>query len=233
MTTQDKKPDYLGHRQRVRQRFLQGEGRDMADYELLEFVLMQALPRRDVKPLAKEMISRFGSFADVINAPNHELLQISGIKENALALLKVIKVAAIRMSWQTLKSSDQPIINDYDSLIDFCRSSMCFSDVEELCLIYLDTRLHVIKTEIIQKGTISCVAIHPREIVKAAMANNASAIIMVHNHPSGSTKPSKADIEMTFAVKEACKAISVRFCDHLIISRSGYFSFNENRLLIG
>ena len=232
MTTKDKEPDYVGHRQRMRQRFLLSEGRDMADYELLELVLMQVIPRRDVKPLAKAMISRFGSFADVINAPNSELLSISGVKESVLTILKVIKTASLRTSWQTLAGMDAPIISNYDSMVYFCSSSMCFSDVEELRLIYLDNRLRLLGTEIMQKGTINTVSIHPREIIKAAMANHAAAIIMVHNHPSGDTTPSRADIEMTRLVNEACKSVSIRLCDHLIIGRRGFFSFSSNRLLM-
>ncbi len=231
MTTGDKEPDYLGHRQRMRSRFLISEGRDMADYELLELLLMQAIPRRDVKPLAKAMINQFGSFADVINAPLNELLAIPGVKENTATVLKIVKAASLRTSWQKLESSDAPIISNIDAMLDYCRSSMCFSDVEEVRLIYLDVRLRVIGTEIMQRGTFNGVALHPREIVKAAMAKNAGGIIMVHNHPSGDVSPSKADIEMTRAINEACKTVSIKMFDHLIISRRGHFSFSENRVL--
>lgn len=231
MTTNDKQPDYIGHRQRLRQRFLLGDGKDMADYELLELVLTMAIPRRDVKPLAKTLINKFGSFAAVINASNQELLEIDGVKETTLTMLKVIKVASLRTSWQNLSASDGPVISDYDALIDYCRSAMSFSDVEELRLIYLDTKLHVLGQEVMQRGTINSVAIHPREIIKSAMANKAAAIIMVHNHPSGEVKPSKADLCMTNAVKEACISVSIKLCDHLIISKNDCFSFATHNLL--
>lgn len=227
----DNKPSYLGHRERIRQRFLIGEGRDMADYELLELVLTIAIPRRDVKPLAKELINKFGSFAAVINASREDLLMVSGIKDGTITVLKVINAAALRTSWQNLQSLDGPIINNFDTLIDYCRSAMCYSDVEELRLIYLDSKLHVLGQEIIQRGTINSVAIHPREVIKYAMNNKAASIIMVHNHPSGDVHPSKSDISMTQKINEACNSIGIRLIDHLILSRNEYYSFSHHMLL--
>lgn len=228
MTKTEKQPDYIGHRERLRQRFLLGDGKDMADYELLELVLTIALPRRDVKPLSKLLISRFESFAGVINAPKDELIKIPGVKENTITVLKVINVAAQRTSWQNLKSLDGPIIMNTDSLIDYCRSAMCYSDVEEFRLIYLDSKLHIIGQEIMQRGTINSVAIHPREVIKAAMAHHASSIIMVHNHPSGNVQPSKADVAMTERISEACESIGIHLLDHLILSRSESYSFAQH-----
>ncbi|MBR2033627.1 MAG: DNA repair protein RadC [Alphaproteobacteria bacterium] len=227
----DNKPSYLGHRERIRQRFLIGEGRDMADYELLELVLTIAIPRRDVKPLAKELINKFGSFAAVINASREDLLMVSGVKDGTITVLKVINAAALRTSWQNLQSLDGPIINNFDTLIDYCRSAMCYSDVEELRLIYLDSKLHVLGQEIIQRGTINSVAIHPREVIKYAMNNKAASIIMVHNHPSGDVHPSKSDISMTQKINEACNSIGIRLIDHLILSRNEYYSFSHHMLL--
>ncbi len=226
--SETKAPDYLGHRQRLRQRFLLGEGKDMADYELLELVLTMAIPRRDVKPLAKRLIKRFGSFGGVINARTAELLEEEGVKENTLTMLKLIKAATVRVSWQTLKEPQGPVLNRTDVLIDYCRSAMSFSDVEELHIIFLDAKLCVIKDELMQKGTIDCVAIHPREIVKEILDTKAKAIIMVHNHPSGNVTPSQADIEMTKNVREACKSINIKLLDHLIIGQSSYYSFAEH-----
>lgn len=227
MTKIEKQPDYIGHRERLRQRFLLGEGKDMADYELLELVLTIALPRRDVKPLAKLLIAKFESFAGVINASKEELMSVPGIKETTMTILKVINVASQRASWQNLQSFEEPVILNTDSLIDYCRSAMCFSDVEELRLIYLDAKLHITGQEIMQRGTINSVAIHPREVIKAAMAHRASSIIMVHNHPSGNVQPSKADIVMTERISEACESIGIRLLDHLIISRSESYSFSQ------
>ena len=231
MKTSEIKPDYLGHRERLRQRFLLGDGRDMADYELLELVLTIAIPRRDVKPLAKTLISRFGNFAGVINANKDELCSISGVKENTVTILKVIKAALQRASWQNLQAFDGPVIMNFDSLIDYCRANMCYSDVEEFRLIYLDTKLHVIGQDIMQKGTINSVAIHPREVIKSAMSNKASAIIMVHNHPSGNVQPSKSDVAMTERIDEACESIGIRLLDHLVIGRNEYYSFAQHCLL--
>lgn len=231
MKTSETKPDYLGHRERLRQRFLLSDGRDMADYELLELVLTIAIPRRDVKPLAKTLISRFGNFAGVINANKDDLCSISGVKENTVTILKVINAALQRASWQNLQAFDGPIIMNFDSLIDYCRSNMCYSDVEEFRLIYLDTKLHVIGQEIMQKGTINSVAIHPREVIKSAMSNRASAIIMVHNHPSGNVQPSKSDVAMTERIDEACESIGIRLLDHLVIGRNEYYSFAQHCLL--
>lgn len=225
------KPDCEGHRQRLRTRFLCGEGRDMADYELLELVLTMSIPRRDVKPLAKILVNRFGSFAGVINAPADELLEVPGVKEATLTMLKVIKTSAGRLAWQNLTASDGPVINNFDVLLDYCRTVMCGLDVEELRLIYLDAKLRAIGQDIMQRGTINAVAIHPREVIKAAMAHKASSIIMVHNHPSGDVTPSRADIEMTKNVAEACKAIDIKLHDHLIIGKYSYYSFSEHIMI--
>ena len=221
-------PDYLGHRQRIRRRFLLGEGKDMADYELLELALTMAIPRRDVKPLAKTLIKKFGSFAGVVNASQNELAAVEGVKENTITMLKLIKAAALRMSWQNLNANDAPVINSFDSLVDYCRSSMAYGDVEEFRIMYLNTKLRLIGEETMQRGTINSVSIHPREVIKSAMEQKAAAIIMVHNHPSGDTTPSKADIEMTKAVARACRLVNITLLDHLIISRSSCYSFAEH-----
>lgn len=231
MTDTDNQPDYIGHRQRLRSRFLLGEGKDMADYELLELVLTMAIPRRDVKPLAKTLIKKFASFAEVINAPNEELLAVEGVKENTLTMLKVIRAAALRTSWQRLQATDEPIINSYFALLDYCRAEMTFSDVEELRVIFLDTKLRVICQEMMQRGTINSVQVHPREVAKAAMAKNACSVIMVHNHPSGDVTPSKADIEMTRQIKFALEAIGVKLHDHIIISKYNEYSFHNKGVL--
>ena len=222
------RPDYLGHRQRIRRRFLLGEGKDMADYELLELALTMAIPRRDVKPLAKTLIKKFGSFAGVVNASQNELAAVEGVKENTITMLKLIKAAALRTSWQNLNADDAPVINSFDSLVDYCRSAMAYGDIEEFRIIYLNTKLRLIGEETMQKGTINSVSIHPREVIKSAMEQKAAAIIMVHNHPSGDTTPSKADIEMTKAVARACRLVNITLLDHLIISRSSCYRFAEH-----
>ena len=225
--TTDDAPDYLGHRERLRKRFLLGGGKDMPDYELLELLLMIALPRRDVKPLAKEMIKKFGSFAEVINAPLEELMNFSGVKENTATVLKIVRECSIRTSWQNLKSADAPVINTFDAMVDYCRSAMAYQTIEEFRIIFLDSKLHVIAEEVQQRGTVDQVAIHPREVIKSAMMHGASAMILVHNHPSGIVTPSKADIEITKRIREAGEVVSIRLFDHLIISKSSVYSFHN------
>lgn len=224
-------PDYAGHRQRLRQRFLLGEGRDMADYEMLELLLTLAIPRRDVKPLAKKLIQKFGNFANVIAAPENALKEISGIKDNSVMVFKLVKAAAQRLSWQNLASDDLPVLLNIDSLIDYCRSTIAYSDVEELHLLYLDAKLKIISGELIQRGSITAVSASPREIVKHAINKNAAGLIMVHNHPSGSPKPSENDISLTKKVEQACQLMSIKLHEHIIITRSDYFSFLEKGLI--
>ncbi len=232
MTEKDKvAPDYLGHRKRVRDRFLAGGGKDMADYEFLELLLMMSIPRRDVKPIAKNLIRKFGSFAEVVNADSTELLSCEGIKETSLALLKAVKEGALRMQYQTLKASDQPIINSMDIMIDYFRSSMAYADVEQFRIVWLDTKLRLIGEEIQQRGTINSVSLHPREVIKSAINHGAGAIIMVHNHPSGDVTPSYADIEITNKIDAACKAVNIRLIDHLIVSKNSIYSFSQKGIV--
>ena len=223
--------DYSGHRQRLRQRFLLGEGKDMADYELLEVLLTLAIPRRDVKPLAKKLIQTFGNFADVITAPDHKLKEITGIKDNSVMVFKLIRVAAQRLSWQNLSSDNIPVLLNVDCLIDYCRSAIAYSEVEELHLLYLDAKLKIIGSELVQRGTISAVCVSPREIVKSAINKNAVGIIMVHNHPSGSSQPSDNDLNLTKQIIQACEIIGIKMHEHIIITRADYFSFVEHGLI--
>lgn len=220
-------PDYLGHRERLRRRFLLGGGRDMPDYELLELLLTIAIPRRDVKPLAKELIRKFGSFAEVVNAPLEELMLVKGVKENTAAVLRIVRECSVRSSWQSLRGMDAPVISDFDAMVDYCRSAMAYQTVEEFLIIFLNSKLYVIGEEIQQRGTVDQVAIHPREVIKSAMMHGASAMILVHNHPSGIVTPSKADMEITKRIKEAAEAVSIRLFDHLIISKSSVYSFHN------
>lgn len=220
-------PDYLGHRERLRRRFLLGGGRDMPDYELLELLRTIAIPRRDVKPLAKELIRKFGSFAEVVNAPLEELMLVKGVKENTAAVLRIVRECSVRSSWQSLRGMDAPVISDFDAMVDYCRSAMVYQTVEEFRIIFLNSKLYVIGEEIQQRGTVDQVAIHPREVIKSAMMHGASAMILVHNHPSGIVTPSKADMEITKRIKEAAEAVSIRLFDHLIISKSSVYSFHN------
>ena len=231
--TEKSKPNLSneGHRQRIREKFLNNGGSALADYELLEAYLTIAIPRRDVKPLAKQLIAKFGSFAEVINAKNEDLLSVSGVGENTLFALKIVSEAARRMSWEMLKDKDAPVIADMDALIDYCRMAMAYQDVEEFRLIYLNGKNRVIAEVTQQKGTINHVAIHPREVVKSALDNHASAVIMVHNHPTGDTTPSRADIDMTKKVNEALASVNIQLHDHVIVSKYGCYSFRSAGLI--
>ena len=234
-TTQTKKeeqPDYLGHRQRLRTRFLISEGKDMADYEFLEFLLTMSIPRRDVKPLAKQLVKRFGSFAGVINADNNELLSFPGLKESSLALLKAVKEAALRLQWQNLNAADAPVLNNWDLVVDYCRSKIGYSKVEQFMVVYLNAKLRLIGEDIEQRGSLNQVSIHPREVIKAAIDRGAGAIVLVHNHPSGVVKPSGQDIALTQMIYEAGHLVDVDVLDHLIVSKDDVYSFAKEGLII-
>ena len=181
----------------------------------------------EVKPLAKELIRKFGSFAEVVNAPLEELMLVKGVKENTAAVLRIVRECSVRSSWQSLKGTDAPVISDFDAMVDYCRSAMAYQMVEEFRIIFLNSKLYVIGEEIQQRGTVDQVAIHPREVIKSAMMHGASAMILVHNHPSGIVTPSKADMEITKRIKEAAEAVSIRLFDHLIISKSSVYSFHN------
>ena len=202
--------DYVGHRQRLRERFLRSLGSDMADYEALEMLLTYALPRKDVKPLAKVLIRKFGSFAKVVSAPISKLTDVKGIKDNTAILIKFIEFAAQKLSWQNLAFDDTPII---------------------ATIIYVDAKLRVIGNEILQRGSVSSVCIHHRDVVAKALSNNAVGVIMVHNHPSGDSRPSTNDIEVTKRVRKACEAADIMLHEHIIITPSNYFSFAEHGLI--
>lgn len=230
-TKKEKQPDYLGHRQRLRTRFLISEGKDMADYEFLEFLLTMSIPRRDVKPLAKQLVKRFGSFAGVINADNNELLSFPGFKESSLALLKAVKEAALRLQWQNLNAADAPVLNNWDLVLDYCRSKIGYSKVEQFMVIYLNAKLRLIGEDIEQRGSLNQVSIHPREIIKAAIDRGAGAIVLVHNHPSGVVKPSGQDIALTQMIYEAGRLVDVDVLDHLIVSKDNVYSFAKEGLI--
>jgi DNA repair protein RadC len=215
-------PHYHGHRQRLRQRFLNGGRAALADYELLELVLATAIPRGDVKPLAKALLARFGRLADVFRASPQELAVVKGIGETTAAMLKVIEAAALVLLEQDLQ--DRPVLRNWQTVVDYCRAQMGHSRVEQFRLLFLDARNAVIRDEVQQTGTINQTAIYPREVVKRALEVGASAVIMVHNHPSGDPTPSRADIDMTRHVATALKAVGIELHDHLIISRGDHVS---------
>ncbi len=224
-------PDYIGHRQRLRDRFLLSEGRDMADYELIELLLTLVIPRRDVKPLAKKLVQAFGSFAGVINASDYRVREINGVTEGVIMILKIIKTSSQRLTWQNLATDELPILMNVDNLVDYCRGSMAYAEVEELHLLYLDAKLKLQACELIQRGTTCSVSVSPREIVRRAISHNTSNIIMVHNHPSGSARPSESDILLTKTINQACRLMNIQLQEHLIITPADYFSFAQHKML--
>ena len=213
----------------MRERFFATNGDGFADYELLELLLTIAIPQRDVKPLAKTLIAEFKTFAGVISATPHELRAVSGMGDVSLTALKLVKVAALRLLQQEAK--DQPILNSWQRLLDYLTAAMAHETVEQFRILFLDKRNHLIADEVQQKGTVDHTPVYPREVVKRALELSATAIILVHNHPSGDPTPSRPDIEMTREIIKAAAAIGIVVHDHLIIGKTGTSSFKSLGLL--
>jgi DNA repair protein RadC len=223
------KPHYTGHRARLRERFLNSGADALADYELLEMVLFPAKPLGDVKPLAKALIAHCGGYAEVLNADASTLKQVAGCNDAAIAAIKLVRSAAERLLRAEVK--DRPIIQTWTSLLDYCRLNLGHKKHEEFHVLFLNHKFHLIADEMQQKGTIDHTPVYPREVIKRALELGASGIIMVHNHPTGDTTPSKSDIEMTKLVVEAARPLNVRVHDHLIISGKGHYSFKAYGLV--
>ena len=222
-------PHYLGHRDRLRERFLSGGADALLDYEMLELVLFAAIPRRDVKPLVKTLIARFGGFAEVIAAPRERLMEIDGIGESVVTHLKVIEAAALRLAKTRLIG--RPALSSWTALLDYCAAAMARSEREEFRVLFLDRKNVLIADEVQSAGTIDHTPVYPREIIKRALEHSASAMILVHNHPSGDPTPSRADIEMTREIAAAAKPLNIAVHDHLVIGRGGHASFKSLGLL--
>ena len=218
-----------GHRERLRARFLKGGADAMPDYELLELTLFAAIPRRDTKPLAKALLKRFGSFAEVIAAPRERLLEIPGVGESVANQLKIVEAAAHRLA--KTKVLGRPALSSWAALLDYCTAAMARSQNEEFRVLFLDRKNNLIADEVQNRGTVDHTPVYPREIIKRALELTASAIILVHNHPSGDPTPSKADIAMTREIVTAAKTLSIAVHDHLVIGRSGHASFKSLGLL--
>ena len=223
------RPEHLGHRERLRQRLLSAGSQALADYELLEFLLYAGRPRGDTKPLAKALIKRFGSLAGVLGADPETLATIRGMGPASTAALLVVRAAAQAMLRAELK--DRPVISSWQQLVDYCTARIGYAGTEEFYLLFLDTKNVLIADEAQQRGTVNHTPVYPREVVKRALELGACALIMVHNHPSGDVTPSKADIEMTRAVRDAAKAVGVALHDHLVVGRGRHASFRTLGLL--
>ena len=222
-------PDHAGHRRRLRERFQKGGGDALPDYELLELLLFQALPRQDTKPVAKRLLKHFGTYVGVITAEPKELKEVNGIGDAAVATIKTVQAAAVRLARNQIL--DQPVLANWNKMLAYCRTAMAHEKNEQFRVLFLNRRNVLIADEVQQKGTVNHTPVYPREVVKRALELGATAIIMAHNHPSGDPKPSKADIDMTHEVAEAGEKLGIVLHDHLIMTRDGYASFKEMGLL--
>jgi DNA repair protein RadC len=223
------RPHYWGHRQRLRERFLGGGHASMPEYELLELVLFNAIPRIDVKPLAKALLATFGDLNGVVAASEHRLLQVPGTTDKVYLQLKVIEAVAHRMA--RAKVMERSVISSWEALMTYCRTVMAYRDTEQFRILFLDRKNVLIADEAQAKGTVDHVPVYPREVAKRALEINASAIILVHNHPSGDPTPSQADISMTEQIDMACGAIGVVVHDHVVIGKGAEASFKALGLL--
>jgi DNA repair protein RadC len=225
----DNKPHFHGHRQRLRERFMANGGDGMPDYEILELLLALAIPRTDVKPLSKALLDRFGSLGEVLSASPRALGEVKGVGEAAIAALKVVRAAGLRLANQQIMNTNA--ISSWDRLIDYCKAAMGYEKVEQLRVLFLDRKNVLIADEVQQRGTIDHTPLYPREVVKRALDLGASGLILVHNHPSGDPTPSREDIEMTKKVRDAGEQLGIALHDHVIIGKSKHVSFKSLGLL--
>ena len=221
------KPDYLGHRARVIDKFMSYGHEVFADYEFLELMLMCALPRVDVKPLAKKLLAEFGSLNGVLTASPEELIKIKGIKNHSVLFLKVVLAACQKLTAEKVKEG--PILKDWTNLMAYCQMIYTNETVEKMYILFLNQGLRLIHSEMHQKGSIDNIPVYPREILKRALDLNASAVVMMHNHPSGDANPSKDDIEATKEVRRLLETVGIQFIDHLIIGKGqNVYSFRAH-----
>lgn len=223
------KPHYHGHRDRLRARFQEGGAEALADYELLELYLFRSIPRRDVKPIAKDLIAKFGSFAEVISAPISLLCEVKGISEKTALDLKILQAGALKLGQEALLN--RPVLSSWSALLDYCRSVMQYENNEQFRVLFLDRKNRLIADEVMGQGTVDRAPVYPREVLKRALELGSSAIILAHNHPSGDPTPSQSDIKMTKNIVTAAKAVELSVHDHLIIGRNNIASFKTLGLM--
>ena len=224
----NKTAHYHGHRDRLRARFREQGGEALPDYELLELLLFRAIPRRDTKPIAKALIERFGSFTEVLGAPAERLREVPGIGDAVVTELKLMEAAAQRYARGQV--NERQVLSSWDAVLDYCRASMAFDTREQFRILFLDKRNGLIADEVQQTGTVDHTPVYPREVVKRALEHSASAIILVHNHPSGDPTPSRADIEITKVIAGIAKPLGIALHDHIIVGRQGHTSFRAEKL---
>jgi len=223
-------PSYIAdHRKRLRTRFIEGGAAAMPDYELLELLLFRAIPRQDVKPLARLLLETFGDFNRVCTAAPARLAKVKGVGEAVVQELKIVEAAAQRM--MRARVMHRPILSSWDALLDYCHTAMAHRETEQFRILFLDRKNVLIADEEQAKGTVDHVPVYPREVVKRALELNASALILVHNHPSGDPTPSEQDIAMTMQIQDAATVLGLTLHDHLIIGKSRELSFRAQGYL--
>ena len=223
-----KRAHYHGHRERLRARFMEAGPEALADYEMLELVLFRAVPRRDVKPLAKDLLAKFGSFAEVISAPRARLAEVDGLGEAAIVEFKVVQAAAHRLAKGQV--GKRTALSSWTAVIDYVRAAQAFAEKEQFRILFLDKKNQMIADEVQQEGTVDHTPVYPREVVKRALELSATALILVHNHPSGDPTPSQADIEMTRQVAQVARTLGIQVLDHVIVGKDGHASLKGLKL---
>ena len=221
--------DKAGHRQRLRDRFRSGGPDAVPDYELLEMILFRVFPRGDTKPIAKRLIAKFGSFAEVVSAPRERLLEVDGVGDRAVEELKLIKAAAERLTRGQITA--KPALSSWANVLDYLRLAQGFESREQFRILFLDKKNNLIADEVQGQGTVDHTPVYVREVVKRALELSSSAIILVHNHPSGDPTPSRADIDMTKQIIDAARPLGIAIHDHIIVGREGHASLKGLRLI--
>ncbi|NVK34034.1 MAG: DNA repair protein RadC [Rhodobacteraceae bacterium] len=222
-------PDHIGHRDRMRERFRAHGEAALQDYELLEMLLYSALPRQDTKPISKALMKRFGSFSAVLAAPRPRLKEIKGVGDKVVDTIKIAQAAALRFTRGKVNTREP--LSSWSKVIDYIHTAMAFAEIEEFRILFLDKRNGLIADEVQQTGTVDHTPVYPREVIRRALELSATAIILVHNHPSGDPTPSQADIRMTRQIIDIAKPLGVEVHDHIIVGRDGQVSFRGLRLI--
>ncbi len=225
----DNKPHFHGHRDRLREKFHKAGANSLADYELLELLLFRSIPRRDTKPLAKQLMAEFGSLAEILTAPRTRLSAFPGLGQAVITDLKLIHAAAMTMTAEQIR--ERSLLDSWSSVLDYCRTTMAFSRIETFRILFLDKKNYLIADEEQQTGTIDHTPVYPREVAKRAMELGATAILLVHNHPSGDPTPSRADIDMTKTIIDTLAPLGITVHDHIIIARDGHASLKGLQLI--
>jgi DNA repair protein RadC len=228
-TKAEAKPHYHGHRARLRARFTDGGPASLADYELLEMILFRSIPRADTKAPAKALLKRFGSFAEVLGAPEHLLREVEGVGPSTALDLKIVAAAASRMAKGEIAA--RPLLGSWKQVLEYCRAAMAFEPREQFRILFVDKKNLLIADEVQQSGTIDHTPVYPREVVRRALELSASGLILVHNHPSGDPAPSRADIEMTKTIIETAAPLGIVVHDHIVIGKSGHASMRGLQLI--